>query len=100
MVISLYNEEDVIGPKINNLLEMDYPPEKMEILIGSDGSTDRTHDIIRQFSNPRIKLFIMPKRQGKMATINGLVPKARNEIIFFTDARQIIREKRHQKSCI
>jgi len=90
VVISLYNEEDVIGPKINNLLEMDYPPEKVEIIIGSDGSDDRTHEIIRQFQDPRIKLFINPSRQGKVATINGLVPNARNEIIFFTDARQIL----------
>src|SRR5258708_7441215 len=73
VVISLYNEEDVIGPKINNLLEMDYPSERLEILIGSDGSTDATHEIIRQFSNPRIKLFVNPLRQGKMATLNELI---------------------------
>ena len=90
IVISLYNEEDVIGAKINNLLEMDYPTEKVEILIGSDGSTDRTHDIVRQFSDKRINLFINPIRRGKMATINELVPRAKNEIIFFTDARQIM----------
>ncbi len=90
IVISLYNEEDVIAVKINNLLEADYPPEKLEILIGSDGSTDRTHAIIRQFTDKRINLIINPKRQGKMATLNELVPKARNEIIVFTDARQIL----------
>ena len=89
IVISLYNEEDVLGPKINNLLEIDYPLEKLEILIGSDGSTDRTHDIITQFSDPRIKLFINPDRRGKVITINSLIPKAKNEIIVFTDARQI-----------
>lgn len=88
IVISLYNEEDVIAAKIENLFKLDYPAEKLEIIIGSDGSTDRTHDIIRQFADARIKLYINPLRQGKMATINGLIPKAANEIILFTDARQ------------
>jgi len=89
VVLSVYNEEDVILKKINNLLELGYPPEKMEIFIGSDGSTDHTHHIVNQFSDSRIKLFINSKRQGKMATLNDLVPKANNEIVVFTDARQI-----------
>ncbi len=93
VIISLYNEEDVIGLKINNLLELDYPVEKLEIIIGSDGSTDRTHEIIKAFSNPRIKLLINPVRQGKMATINGLVSRTSGQIIFFMDARQIIDTK-------
>ncbi len=89
IVISLYNEEDVISRKIKNLLGLDYPSEKIEILIGSDGSTDKTHNIIHQFSDHRIKLYINSKRQGKMATLNDIVPKANHEIIVFTDARQI-----------
>jgi len=89
VVISLYNEEDVIGAKLQNLLNLDYPSPKIEILIGSDGSTDRTHVIINQFNDPRIRLYINPLRQGKMATLNELIPKAKNEIIIFTDARQI-----------
>ncbi|MBF0504428.1 MAG: glycosyltransferase family 2 protein [Candidatus Omnitrophica bacterium] len=89
IIMSLYNEEDVIASKIKNLHELDYPNEKIEILIGSDGSTDHTHDIIRKFSDPRIKLFINPQRNGKMATLNRLLPRAQNEIIVFTDARQI-----------
>jgi biofilm PGA synthesis N-glycosyltransferase PgaC len=88
VLISLYNEEDVIAAKLHNLLEQDYPPEKIEILIGSDGSTDRTHQIINGVADPRIKLFIHPDRRGKMATLNGLVPNAKNEIAVFTDARQ------------
>lgn len=90
VVISLHNEQDVIAAKIENLLKLDYPAGKLEILIGSDGSTDRTADIIRQFSDPRVKLFINPIRQGKMATINGLMAQATGEIIFFTDARQLV----------
>lgn len=88
VLISLYNEEDVIAAKLQNLLALDYPPEKLEIILGSDGSTDRTHEIIRGFADPRIKLIINTSRQGKMATLNELVGQARHEIIVFTDARQ------------
>lgn len=88
VVLSVWNEEDVIKEKLQNLLSLDYPREKMEILIGSDGSTDETTRIIRGFNDPRIHLIERPRRQGKMATINELVQAARNETIVFCDARQ------------
>jgi biofilm PGA synthesis N-glycosyltransferase PgaC len=88
IVISLYNEEDVILNKLNNFLELDYPKEKMEIIIGSDGSTDKTNVIVGQFHDSRIKLVVNSNRQGKMATLNSLIPQAKHEIIIFTDARQ------------
>jgi len=89
IVLSAWNEEDVIKKKIENLLSLDYPREKLEILIGSDGSTDRTEDIVKQISDPRVQLINSSQRQGKMFTINQLVGQAQKEIIVFTDARQI-----------
>lgn len=89
VVISVWNEEDVMEAKIRNLLSLDYPLEKMEILIGSDSSTDRTDEIIRRFVRPGIQLVESPCRRGKAAMINDLVHRAKNEIIVFTDARQI-----------
>jgi len=88
IVISVWNEEDVIKGKLNNLLALDYPKNKMEILIGSDGSTDKTSEIIQGFSDPQIQLIDRPRRKGKMFTIDELVEKAKSEIIVFTDARQ------------
>jgi cellulose synthase/poly-beta-1,6-N-acetylglucosamine synthase-like glycosyltransferase len=88
VVLSVWNEEDVIRQKIKNLLSLDYPPEKIEILIGSDGSNDQTNGIVRQFIDPRIRLIENPRREGKMATLNNLVSLAKHEIIVFTDARQ------------
>lgn len=88
VVLSVWNEEDVIEGKLHNLLSLDYPREKMEILVGSDGSTDKTTQIIRDFTDPRIRLIERPQRQGKMVTINELVQAARNETIVFCDARQ------------
>src|SRR3989338_7922601 len=88
VILSVWNEEDVIKEKLQNLLSLDYPKEKMEILVGSDGSTDKTTQIIRGFSDPRIHLIERPQRRGKMATINELVQAAKNETIVFCDARQ------------
>src|SRR2546428_8501505 len=69
IVLAVWNEEDVIQRKIKNLLGLDYPKEKMEILIGSDGSTDKTNAIIKSFSDPRIIFVESRQREGKMATL-------------------------------
>jgi biofilm PGA synthesis N-glycosyltransferase PgaC len=90
IVISVWNEEDVIERKIQNLLGLDYPPEKMEILIGSDGSDDRTNAIVQSIKDPRLILIERNQRRGKMATINELVAAAKHEVIVFNDARQEI----------
>ena len=90
IIISAYNEEDVIEQKINNLLNMDYPFEKMEIRIASDGSTDRTNDIIKNFHDSRLHVTIHPQRQGKIFTISELVSQSKSEIIVFNDARQTL----------
>lgn len=89
LVISVHNEEDVIRAKLENLLSLDYPRDKLEILIGSDGSSDQTDTIIASLRDPRVKLFANPERRGKMVTINELVQRAGNGIIVFADARQL-----------
>jgi len=88
IVLSVWNEEGVVERKIKNLLSMDYPSEKIEILIGSDGSTDKTNLIINRFADKGVILVAHNQRQGKMATLNDLVTRAKNEIIIFNDARQ------------
>ncbi|MCA9404305.1 MAG: glycosyltransferase family 2 protein [Candidatus Omnitrophica bacterium] len=88
VVISVWNEEDVIEAKLRNFLALDYPADNFEILIGSDGSTDRTNAIVKSFTDPRVRLIEHGERRGKMATLNDLVAKARHEVIVFTDARQ------------
>ena len=88
IVISAHNEEACIERKILNCLELDYPREKLEVLIGSDGSTDRTWDILEKYNELGIKAYKMTPRGGKPGMLNFLVSKARNEIIVFADARQ------------
>ncbi len=89
VIVSVYNEEDVILRRLNNLLYLDYPSDKIEILVASDGSTDRTNEIIRSFSDSRLRFKENASRSGKMAVLNDLVSQANNDIIVFADARQV-----------
>ncbi len=88
VVISVWNEEDVIRRKIENLLKQNYPADKFEILIGSDGSDDKTNEIVRSFGDPRVILLAHPERRGKTSMISELVATAKGEFIIFNDARQ------------
>lgn len=90
IILSVFNEEGVIENKIKNLLEIDYPKENIEILIGSDGSGDKTDEIIAKYVNDKLKLFRNPDRQGKPVMLNLLVKNSSGEILVFTDARQRI----------
>lgn len=89
VIMSAYNEESHIEKKIKNLLESDYPKDSLEILAGSDGSTDATDLVLSRMADKRLKVFIYKERRGKPSILNDLVTKARGEIIVFCDARQI-----------
>lgn len=89
LLISAYNEEKVIAEKINNCLELDYPEDKFEILITSDGSDDRTPEIVKQFEHQGVRLLHQPERRGKMAAINRAMPETRGEIVVFSDANNM-----------
>src|SRR5271157_2326062 len=86
LVLSAFNEESVIGERIQNALDMDYPHDKLELLIGSDGSTDGTDDIVRSFASPRVRLLSFSKNRGKASVINDAVATAHGEILLMTDA--------------
>ena len=88
IVICAYNEERTVEKKIQNCLGLDYPKDKLEILIGSDGSTDKTDGLIKSFGGDGVKLYRSETRGGKPGMLNELVSRARGEIIVFTDARQ------------
>src|SRR5581483_6161428 len=86
LVISVYNEEAVIREKLENALALDYPRDLLEILVVSDGSTDRTVAIAEEYGARGIRLLVAPERHGKTAALNLAVPGARGEIVAFTDA--------------
>jgi cellulose synthase/poly-beta-1,6-N-acetylglucosamine synthase-like glycosyltransferase len=86
LIISAYNEEEVIEEKIRNSLALDYPREKLEIIVVSDASTDGTDDIVRRYMAEGVVLKRMTVRRGKTAGLNETVPLARGEVIVFSDA--------------
>jgi biofilm PGA synthesis N-glycosyltransferase PgaC len=88
IVISAYNEAASMAAKIQSLLSLDYPAERVEILVGSDGSTDGTAEQLLTISDQRVRAFIFPQRRGKPAVLNALVPKARGEVVLLSDVRQ------------
>jgi glycosyltransferase involved in cell wall biosynthesis len=85
IIISVYNEEDVIAAKIRNALALDYPDDLLEIIVSSDGSTDGTNDIVAAVEDPRVVLHSF-ERLGKTACLNKVVPMAKGQIVLFTDA--------------
>lgn len=86
VVIAVYNEEKVIAEKLRSIFAVDYPPEKLSVWIGSDCSTDRTEEIVRNFGDPRVHLWVAPERSGKAGVLNQLVPLVEAGIMVLTDA--------------
>ncbi len=72
MIIAAYNEADSIGGKLDNILALDYPRDRLEIIIASDGSDDGTDAIVRDYAKQGIRLLSLP-RQGKAAALNAAV---------------------------
>lgn len=95
VLIPVHNEEAVIRKKIDNILSLNYPEDKLSIWIGSDLSTDRTEEFVKEYNNPRIHLWRSSARAGKTGILNNLAPQIDAEIILFTDANTM-----HQKDCL
>ncbi len=88
ILISVFNEEGVIQEKIRSVFASEFPADKIEIIIGSDHSTDRTADIIRELmkTESRIRFFDLKERRGKPSVINDLVKEATFSLVILTDA--------------
>ena len=86
VVIAACDEEKHIAARIRNLLEQDYPPERLTVFIGSDGSRDSTVEIARKAGNDRILVREFPMRRGKASVLNDLVAEAHQPVIVFSDA--------------
>ena len=91
VIIAAYNEEEVIGQRIENIMASDYPKDKIEVIVSSDGSTDRTNEIVRTmaYKYGNVKLVASKERGGKSAALNRAVPKAKGEVLVFTDANSV-----------
>jgi len=92
ILITAFNEQAAIREKLENTLKIEYPSNKLEILVASDGSTDGTDAIVSQFAGRGVTLFRQEGRVGKTATQNAAVEAAGGEIILFSDATTLYRQ--------
>jgi cellulose synthase/poly-beta-1,6-N-acetylglucosamine synthase-like glycosyltransferase len=90
LVIAAHNEEACIERKLENSLALDYPRERLEIIVASDGSTDRTGDIVRSFADRGVILCEFT-RTGKTGVQNRVVQTAQGEVVVFSDANALYR---------
>src|SRR3989441_2364635 len=86
ILLPAYNEEAVIRDTLENLLRLDYPAERRQILVVSDASTDRTDAIVGEYASRGVELLRLPHRRGKTGAENAALPVLRGEIIVNTDA--------------
>jgi len=91
LIISAYNEEEVLRSKLENVLALDYPRDRLEIIVASDGSTDATAAIARELAPRGVLLHHYDTNRGKNAVLNDTVPRARGALIVFTDANGMYR---------
>jgi len=91
LIISAYNEEEVLRSKLENVLALDYPKDRLEVIVASDGSTDGTAAIARELAADGVVLHHYETNRGKNAVLNDTVPRVRGEIIAFTDANGMYR---------
>ena len=92
LIVSSYNEVDVIEQKIVNCLAIDYPQQQLEIIFVSDGSDDGTDELIRQYCNERLKLIRQEGRLGKTMGLNLALAEAGGEIVVFSDANAMYKK--------
>jgi len=87
VVVAAHNEERVIRRRLENLLELDYPPERLEVVVASDGSTDATKAIVAEIAaaDPRVRLLDLP-RAGKVAAQDAAVAATSAPAVAFSDA--------------
>jgi cellulose synthase/poly-beta-1,6-N-acetylglucosamine synthase-like glycosyltransferase len=87
--IAANDEATVIEDKLDNTLRVDYPADRLEIVLASDGSIDGTNEIARRFT-PRVRLLEFSPRRGKMATINAGMKHVTSDIVVFSDANTLL----------
>ncbi len=85
VIVAAYNEEAVIERRLENLLALDYPRDRLELVVTSDASTDRTHELVERFAGRGVRLVVNP-RGGKVAAQDNAVRATGGEILAFSDA--------------
>src|SRR6202050_2019550 len=87
VILAVYNGEEFVKDKLESILDLDYPPELLQIIVVSDGSSDGTESIVQEFEPRGVQLLALP-HGGKAAALNAAIATATGGILFFTDVRQ------------
>jgi cellulose synthase/poly-beta-1,6-N-acetylglucosamine synthase-like glycosyltransferase len=90
ILVAAYNEEEVIRAKVQNTLQIDYPPSSLELMIGLDAPTDSTAEILSELQCPQCRVIEFSVRRGKLAVIRDLAEKTSADILVFTDANTLL----------
>ncbi|RPJ76787.1 MAG: glycosyltransferase family 2 protein [Acidobacteria bacterium] len=85
LIIAAYDEEAVIGDRLENALALDYPAGRLEILVAADGCSDGTEAIVERYADRGVRLLSLP-RQGKIRALNAAAAQATGELLVFSDA--------------
>ena len=90
VLLAAHNEEKYLLGKLQNLEQLDYPADRLQVVVVSDGSTDETNQILATWENSNRTAVILSEQRGKATALNHGVTAARGEVVIFTDARQAI----------
>lgn len=90
LIITVCNEEKRIRQKLENTLALDYPKEKLQVIVASDGSTDATNSIVEEYQDQGFELLVLPERRGKENAQKEAVKTAKGEVLVFSDVATII----------
>lgn len=91
LLVAAFNEEDVMAAKIENSLALDYPADRLEIVVASDGSSDGTNAIAARYADGQcVRLVAFPVNRGKLAAVNDVIPQLTGEIVVFSDASSML----------
>lgn len=95
LFIAAYNEEDIVASKMDNCHSLDYPADKLNIVWITDGSNDRTNELLKQY--PDVTILYQPKRRGKTAALNRGIQYVKTPYVIFTDANTMLNKKALQE---
>jgi cellulose synthase/poly-beta-1,6-N-acetylglucosamine synthase-like glycosyltransferase len=89
ILLTVFNEKDKIIKRLDNIFDTDFPVERLQVIVASDGSTDSTDRLVKYYNHPRVCLIRPLKRRGKTDTQNQAIATASGDILIFTDADTI-----------
>lgn len=90
LLVAAFNEEDVIEAKLDNCLALDYPRDRLEIVVVADGSTDRTPELAARYRRHGVRVEYQPERRGKIHALNRVIPLLRGDVVVSSDANAML----------